>query len=180
MGFSHQAYLLAENITSLRDRVAEMREPPFGLDDLPEPVYALFFDEILSAPSLEETMIGLYRVAFPALIDAICTHFQTTNLLVDQPTVRTLKYPTTDLDEMVAWGEDALTKLIAHAGCQKEAALWTTRLRNYLSSAGGISGKEPRPSSIPGPPNSNIPFVYAAVPKRHSRLKDPFNDTSQP
>jgi hypothetical protein len=72
MGFSHHAYLLAENITSLRDRVAEMREPPFGLDDLPEPVYALFFDEILSAPSLEETMIGLYRVAFPALVDAIC------------------------------------------------------------------------------------------------------------
>jgi len=180
MGFSHHAYLLAENITSLRDRVAEMREPPFGLDDLPEPVYALFFDEILSAPSLEETMSGLYRVAFPALIVAICTHFQTTNLLVDQPTVRILKYLKTDLDQMIAWGEDALTKLIAHAGCQKEATLWTTRFQNYLSSAGGISGKEPRPSPIPDPTNSKIPFVYDPAPKRDSRFKDPFNDTFQP
>jgi hypothetical protein len=99
---------------------------------------------------------------------------------VDQPTVRILKYLKTDLDEMIAWGEDALTKLIAHTGCQTEATLWTTRFQNYLSSAGGISGQEPRPSPIPGPVNSKIPFVDDPVPKRDSRFKDPFNDTFQP
>ena len=180
MGFSYHSYVLAENITRLRDRVAEMREPPLALDEQPEPAYALFFDEILSAPSLEETMIGLYRVAFPALTEVICTHLQRTNLLVDQPTVRILKYLKTDLAEVIAWGEDTLTKLIAHAGCQNEVPNWTMRLENYLSAAGGVSGEKTRPSSIPAPTNSTIPFVYDAVPKRDSRFKDPFNDTFQP
>src|SRR5262245_53333567 len=33
--FSHHAYLCAEHVTALRQRVAEMREPPLGLEDVP-------------------------------------------------------------------------------------------------------------------------------------------------
>src|SRR5215471_11304803 len=36
-GFSHHAYLCAEHVQALRNRVAEMREPPLGLEEMPHP-----------------------------------------------------------------------------------------------------------------------------------------------
>src|SRR6266403_3057579 len=45
-GFSHHAYLCAEHVEALRNRVAEMREPPLGLDAVPNPALGIFFDEI--------------------------------------------------------------------------------------------------------------------------------------
>src|SRR5438067_1997115 len=35
--FSHHAYLCAEHVQALRTRIAEMREPPLGLEDVPHP-----------------------------------------------------------------------------------------------------------------------------------------------
>ena len=37
-GFSHHAYLCAEHVTAVRQRVGEMREPPLGLDVVPDPL----------------------------------------------------------------------------------------------------------------------------------------------
>src|SRR5438874_10885300 len=53
-GFSHHSYLCAEHVQALRNRVAEMREPPLGLDAVPEPALGIFFDEILAAPTTAE------------------------------------------------------------------------------------------------------------------------------
>src|SRR5438067_7036119 len=55
-GFSHQAYLCAEHVQAIRDRVAEMREPPLGLEAVPDPALEIFFDEILAATSIEELL----------------------------------------------------------------------------------------------------------------------------
>src|SRR5512145_767727 len=49
--FSHHAYLCAEHATALRTRVGEMREPPLGLEEVPDPALEQFFDEILAAPT---------------------------------------------------------------------------------------------------------------------------------
>src|SRR5882762_5212459 len=46
MAFSHHAHLCAEHVTALRRRVGEMREPPLGLDVVPDPNLEIFFDEI--------------------------------------------------------------------------------------------------------------------------------------
>src|SRR5262245_48353832 len=46
-GFSHHAYLCAEHVQAMRNRVAEMREPPLGLEEMPHPALGIFFDEIL-------------------------------------------------------------------------------------------------------------------------------------
>src|SRR5262245_16288118 len=35
--FAHHAHLCAEHASALRQRVAEMREPPLGLEDVPHP-----------------------------------------------------------------------------------------------------------------------------------------------
>src|ERR1700679_3846557 len=48
-GFSHHAYLCTEHVTALRQRVGEMREPPLGLDVVPDPLLEQVFDEILAA-----------------------------------------------------------------------------------------------------------------------------------
>src|SRR5947209_18882415 len=48
--FAHHAYLCAEHVTALRQRIGEMREPPLGLEEIPHPALAVFFDEILAAP----------------------------------------------------------------------------------------------------------------------------------
>src|SRR6184192_1447725 len=63
MGFSHHAHLCAEHVSGLRKRVGEMREPPLGLEQAPDPNLEIFFDEILCAPTTEELVAGLYEKA---------------------------------------------------------------------------------------------------------------------
>src|SRR5438552_12678538 len=65
--FSLHAWICAEHVKALGDRIAEMREPPLGLDVVPDKNLELFFDEILGAPGSEELVLGLYDVALPAL-----------------------------------------------------------------------------------------------------------------
>src|SRR5689334_15075371 len=73
-GFSHHAYLCAEHVQSLRNRVGEMREPPLGLEAVPDPALEILFDEILAAPTTLELLVGLYEKAIPALDAALARH----------------------------------------------------------------------------------------------------------
>src|ERR1700751_5525067 len=64
--FSHHAYLCAEHVKALRERVAEMREPPLGLDDVPHEGLQIAFDEILQATKAELLVLGIYAKILPA------------------------------------------------------------------------------------------------------------------
>src|SRR5438093_2510767 len=86
--FSHHAYLCAEHVQAVRNRVAEMREPPLGLETVPHPALEVFFDEILAAPTTGELLVGLYATALPALDAALARHLADTNPLADAPSVR--------------------------------------------------------------------------------------------
>src|SRR5438105_10919896 len=61
MAFSLHAHYCAEHTTALRKRVGEMREPPLGLEAVPDENLAIFFDEILGAPTTEELLLGVYE-----------------------------------------------------------------------------------------------------------------------
>src|SRR5437763_3807242 len=74
MAFSLHAHLCGEHATALRKRVGEMREPPLGLDQIPHEALAIFFDEILAAPTTEELVLGLYGKAVPALRSGLQKH----------------------------------------------------------------------------------------------------------
>src|SRR5882724_11922144 len=63
MGFSLHAHLCAEHVAALRTRVGEMREPPLGLEVVPDANLEIFFDEILGAATTEELVLGLYEKA---------------------------------------------------------------------------------------------------------------------
>ena len=65
MAFSLHAHLCAEHATALRKRVGEMREPPLGLEQVPEKHLEILFDEILAAPATQELLLGLYEMALP-------------------------------------------------------------------------------------------------------------------
>src|SRR5499427_5889929 len=71
MGFSLHAHLCAEHVSALRKRVGEMREPPLGLEVVPHAALEVLFDELLSAPTTEELVAGLYSKALPALRAAL-------------------------------------------------------------------------------------------------------------
>src|SRR3954465_14106410 len=63
MAFSLHAHYCAEHAAALRVRVGEMREPPLGLDVVPDENLAVFFDEILCARTTGELLTGLYTKA---------------------------------------------------------------------------------------------------------------------
>src|SRR5213080_2083150 len=67
MAFSLHAHICAEHVTALRKRVGEMREPPLGLEAVPDPALEVFFDEILAAPTTPDLVAGIYAKAVPAL-----------------------------------------------------------------------------------------------------------------
>src|SRR2546426_11247320 len=101
MAFSLHAHLCAEHATALRTRVGEMREPPLGLEAIPDPNLQTFFDEILAAPNTEELLLGLYEQAIPALKAALEQHLRDTNRLTDQPSVRLCRFALLELQDLL-------------------------------------------------------------------------------
>jgi hypothetical protein len=84
-GFAHHAYLCAEHVQALRTRIAEMREPPLGLEDVPHPALEAYFDEIQANWNTEELVWGVYLHATRELDEAIAKYMAETNPLTDAP-----------------------------------------------------------------------------------------------
>src|SRR5229473_1774531 len=74
--FAHHAYLCAEHVSALRQRIGEMREPPLGLKEVPHKALAIYFDEILAAPTTEALLLGVYESVLPALDSALERHLR--------------------------------------------------------------------------------------------------------
>jgi len=184
MAFSHHAYLCAEHVAALRKRVAEMREPPLGLDVTPDTHLEIFFDEILAAPTTEELATGLYANALPALIRGIQRHIKDTNPLADAPTMRILRFALLELTDMQSFGQHAIACL--HA--QSDPA-WLRLLDDCLTAANDLDGADSssirNPQSAPLGPQGSIrnpkrhysarPFAYDKTPRRDNRFTDPYN-----
>ncbi len=105
MAFSLHAHLCAEHVTALRKRVGEMREPPLGLEVVPDPNLEIFFDEILASPTTEELILGLYEKALPALKGALQRHRDETNPLADAPSIRVCRFALVEIEDMLKFGE---------------------------------------------------------------------------
>src|SRR5204862_6422377 len=107
-GFSYHAYLCAEHVTALRTRIAEMREPPLGLEDVPHPALEAFFDEILAAPTTGELVYGVYGTAVFYLWNAISQYESDTNPLTDAPSKRVLRFARIEVEDMMNWGSQVM------------------------------------------------------------------------
>jgi hypothetical protein len=174
MGFSLHAHLCAEHVSALRKRVGEMREPPLGLEAIPDPNLEIFFDEILAAPTTEALVLGVYEKAVPALKEALEAHLKASNPLADHPSVRVCRFALLELRDMMDFGEHAIAALIDSAQRQKGHD-WFVLLDECLAAAGGLDG-----TAVPGTGKVNrrhsaTPYKYDAVPRRDARFPDPYN-----
>lgn len=175
MGFSLHAYLCAEHVSALRIRIAEMREPPLGLDKVPDPNLAVFFDEIISAPGTEERLLGIYDQAIPALRESLQEHLEATNPLADAPSVRVCKFALLEVKEMADYGRSCLDALVNEAK-RAEASSWLRRLDQHLEAAGGLNGaRKKHAPKAPPRQYSQTPWRYNPVPRRDERFPDPYN-----
>ena len=157
--FSLHAHICAENVSALRKRVGEMREPPLGLEEIPHPSLEIAFDEILAAPSTELLVLGLYGKALPALKTALEKHIRDTNKLVDSPSVRLIRFALLEIEDMLAFGATAIKSL--SKGTENPA--WLALLDDALA-------EKPVERQY-----SKTPYKFHGVPKRDERFPDPYN-----
>jgi hypothetical protein len=172
--FSHHAYLCAEHTAALARRVGELREPPLGLDDIPDANLAIFFDEILAAATTQELVVGLYEKALPALTFALSKHVADANPLFDAPSVRLCRLALLELDDMNAFGEQAVAALVDE---QARQALgdWPAFLDDCLTAAGSLDGTDTVAATVLPRRCSAAPPPYDPVPRRDERFIDPYN-----
>jgi hypothetical protein len=177
-GFAHHAYLCAEHVTALRTRVAEMREPPLGLEDVPHPALEAFFDEILCAPTTEELIAAVYTYVVQELYSSIEQYSEDTNPLTDAPSRRVLRFALLELGDMSDWGYKVVASLVPDTK-RREIQDWLNLLDELASQASGLDGTRPDPvlsdrQDIPRR-HSATPYQYDPIPRRDERFADPWN-----
>jgi hypothetical protein len=174
MAFSLHAHLCAEHVTALRKRVGEMREPPLGLEAVPDANLEVFFDEILGAPTTEELLLGLYERALPVLEQALEQHQADTNPLADAPSMRVCRFALLEIGDMVEFGAKCIASLVDRA-TRERAAGWLALLDDCLIAAGELDGTQPPSGKTISRQHSAKPYRYDGTPKRDERFPDPFN-----
>ncbi len=174
MAFSHHAYLCGEQVSLIRSRVGEMREPPLGLDTVPDAGLAQLMDEVQCSTTIIELLLGIYEVVTPAILSA-CEQMKTdAHPLADAPSVRAAKLIAFELAEVKQFGDAAIEQLVSDED-RGAAAAWIQELQECISHAGGLDGTLEPKGDLPGRRNSKKPFQYDREPKRDGRFQDPFN-----
>ena len=166
--FAHHAYLCAEHVTALRQRVSEMRQPPLGLEDVPHPALEVFFDEIRGTPRIDEFVYAVYTEAASILTDEIEAYQRETNPLTDAPSLRILKFAKLELDELYQYGHKASSAL---------GAAWPTRdwdMKVMVHIMDAIKKESTGCTELPRRYSSK-PFVYDPIPQRDERFQDCWN-----
>ena len=173
-GFAHHSYLCAEHVQALRTRIGEMREPPLGLEAVPDPALAILFDEILAAPTTGELLVGLYDKALPALDAALAQHVADTNPLADAPSVRVCRFARLELADMMDFGTRSIACLV-DATARAAMGPWLALLDDCLGAAGGVDGTLPPSGKSLIRQHSARPYLYDPVPRRDERFQDLWN-----
>jgi hypothetical protein len=174
MGFSLHAHYCAEHAAAWRQRVGEMREPPLGLDVVPDAALDAFFNEILNSPDTETLVLGIYEYALPHLRDALQRHVTETNRLVDHPSFRICRFALIEVEEMIEYGAQSVTQLVTSAK-RSELSSWTTLLSKLLQQAGGLDGTAAPLKAPIEQMYSRTEHRYDGRPKRDERFPDPYN-----
>lgn len=168
---SLHTWLDAEHAQSLQNRVAELRHPPHNFHLPPDAALEAFTEEALRSDGTVELLVALYRVLKPALLAAYREHMAKSNKMVDQPTLRFLRFVAQEEEEMIALGGEALRALTQTAAAQKRAAAWEKHLRSYLAAAGGVVG-DAAPLGAPLPASRAAQrFAPNFFPRRDQRFE---------
>ena len=171
MTFSLHAYYCAEHVAALRQRISEMREPPLGLESVPDKHLEILFDEILAAPTTAELLLGVYEAALPSLQSALQQHLTDTNPLADHPSVRIIRFALLEIAEMIALGQATIDELVDKKQ-RAQSQSWLDLLNQCLSNPEAAG--QPAQQTVKRQ-HSAIPYQYDGVPRRDDRFPDPYN-----
>jgi len=174
MAFSMHAHLLAEHVEPFFNRVREMREPPYGMDEAPHATLGVLLDEIQNAPTTEALVIGIYQYVIPSLINGIEKHIADNNKLFDHPTYRICKLALSDIKEIEDYGQTVIKSLISQDDLT-EYHSWMCYLETSLNSIGGLDGTHPVSEFKPDGSFWNEAYVFDFIPQRDERFVDGFN-----
>lgn len=187
MLFSHHAYLLGEHVDALRKRVAEMRQPPLGLEQLPHPSLQLIRDEIDACPGDTEFVLAIYEGIIPSLLDCCSEFVERAHPLADAPSRRVVKWMMHELEEVGEVGEEIVSSIRSKELDLDEAQdlqSWLDGLARCLQIAEPSKGakhvivaERERPElELPPTRFSNeSPAKFDSRPRRDSRFSDPYN-----
>ncbi len=168
-------YLDAEHSQSFRQRVAELRRPPLYLDKCPDDRLEALCEEALRSEGTIELLTGIFRVIRPALLAAYEKHLSDINPVFDFPTARILRTVIAEEKQMLEWGESALQALVTTEESRATSTSWEAHLHQFLTVAGGISGKEADAGGQVPESRAKEPFVANVDPQRDWRSGEIYN-----
>jgi hypothetical protein len=167
-------YQHALHAGALRRRIGEMRNPVPRLDVSPDPALDQFFDELLTARTTLEKIVGLYGVLESALLSAYQTHAAHGNPVMDYPTYHVVRHILVDAEPAAAWGTAAVTAVTEPPEAAEQARQWRAHLNAYLQAAGGIMGDQDREVDVPAS-RAAAPFEPDFFPVRDDRFAQRWN-----
>src|ERR1041384_8280867 len=160
----------------LRERLNEQAFCLKDIDGFRDAEIDRFIEELLSADSACELLVGVHQVLGRALATAYQHHIDDTDPVTDVPTIRCLRRILTDYEPMLDWAEGAIAAYIEGGEAEAELSAWRWHLQRLLASIGGVTGTDIR-TETPTPLRIDAkPFERGTVPLRDVRF-DTFKNT---
>src|SRR2546422_541296 len=160
----------------LRERLNEQEMRLRDIDGFRDPEIDRVIEEMLSANSACELLVGMHQVIGRALATAYEHHIDDTDPVTDVPTIRCLRRILSDYEPMLEWAEGAIAAYIEGGVVESELAVWRWHLQRLLASIGGVTGIDAR-TEPPKPLRlDSKPFARGTKPLRDVRF-DTFKNT---
>ena len=160
----------------LRERLHEQEMRLKVIDGFRDTEIDRFIEELLSAESACELLVGVHQVLGRALALAYRHHIDDTDPVTDAPTIRCLRRILTDYDGMLEWADAAIAAYVEGSEPEPGLAVWRWHLQRLLASIGGVTGADAH-GEAPAPLRTDSkPFARGTVPLRDVRF-DTFKNT---
>jgi hypothetical protein len=160
----------------LRERLTEQEMRPKAIDAFRDPEIDRFIEEMLSAGSAAELLVGVHEVIGRALATTYRHHIDDTDPVTDVPTIRCLKRILMDYEPMLEWATAAIGAYIEGGVDEAGLSVWRWHLQRLLGSIGGVTGADPRSEAPTTLRIDSKPFERGTVPLRDVRF-DSFKTT---
>src|SRR5438876_6218392 len=154
----------ADAARALRERLNEQEMRLRDIDGFRDPEIDRFIEELLSAESAGELLVGMHQVIGRALATAYRHHIDDTDPVTDVPTIRCLRRILTDYEPMLDCAEGAIGAYIEGGVSEPGLAVWRWHLQRLLASIGGVTGSDARAEPPTPLRMDSKPFVRGTVP----------------
>src|SRR5260221_49420 len=154
-----------------RERLHEQEQRFSEVDQHRDAGMDRFIEEMLSASSPAELLVGVHQVLGRALQTAYRHHIDDTDSIADAPTIRVLRRILADYEPMLEWAEQAIAAYVEGGVDDAQLSSWRWHLQRLLGSIGGVTGAdsanaEPAPLRI-----AKRPFERGTAPFRDVRFE---------